>query len=89
MKFILQKNCKILVSFPAYYTSSNCFKGNDLRAVQDMTDCWNSQIDVRLLSPYSENLYDIGDFYDGNYHMNEKGRDKRTEQIILELKLAL
>lgn len=88
LDYCRKKNCKIIVSFPAYYISSNSFKGNDLRAVQEITDYWNSQAGVSLLSPYSENLYDKGDFYDGNYHMNDRGRDKRTKQIIRELKLA-
>lgn len=89
LDYCRKKNCKILVSFPAYYISPNGFKDNDLRAIQEITDYWNSQANVSLLSPYSNNLYDIGDFYDGNYHMNDKGRDKRTKQLILELNLAL
>ena len=89
LDYCQKKNCAIFVSFPAYYVSTRGFKSNDLRAIQEITDYWDSQEDVTLLSTYSDNLYDIDDFYDGNYHMNDRGRNKRTKQIICKLKPIL
>lgn len=81
-----RKGAVIIVTFPAYYSPEKRFRGRELEIVRNITDYLKANEEIVLLSSYEKNLYDMEDFYDGNYHMNDRGRCKRTKQIIKELK---
>lgn len=57
----------------------------ELTIIDEITQFWIQRRDVVLLSTFIDNIYDVNDFYDGNYHMNDRGRIKRTSQLIKEL----
>lgn len=76
---------KVIVTFPAYYMPFKELKDGQYIIIDEITQFWLQWRDVVLLSTFIDNIYDVNDFYDGNYHMNDGGRIKQTSQLIKEL----
>lgn len=81
-----EKNVKVFVTYPPYYYKQKYFDGYNLEQINKINDFWQDQ-DVTILGQYTDFIYtDKNDFYDSQYHLNIKGREKRTEKLIELLK---
>ena len=86
LNYCKEKNVKVFVTYPPYYYNQKYFDGYNLKQINKINDFWKEQ-DVTILGQYTDFIYtDKNDFYDSQYHLNIKGREKRTEQLIKLLK---
>lgn len=82
LNYCKAKNVKVFVTYPPYYYKQKYFDGYNLEQVNKINDFWKEQ-DVIILGQYTDFIYtDKNDFYDTEYHLNIKGREKRTEKLI-------
>lgn len=82
LAFCKEKNVKVFVTYPAYLYHAKSFEGQDLKAINEINEFWKQQNNVVVLGTYKEFLYDVSDFYDTIYHLNNVGKEKRTKQLI-------
>ena len=85
VNFCNMNNIKLIVTYPATYMDNGKFSDGDIVVLEKIEKFWKDQDGVIILNSYQDNLYAKDDFYDGNYHMNDVGRAKRTKQIIKDL----
>lgn len=86
LSYCKEKNVKVFVTYPAYYYKQNYFDGYNLEQINKINQFWMEQ-DVTILGKYTDFIYiDKNDFYDTEYHLNIKGKEKRTEKLIEFLK---
>lgn len=86
LSYCKEKNVKVFVTYPAYYYKQNYFDGYNLEQINKINQFWMEQ-DVTILGKYTDFIYtDKNDFYDTEYHLNIKGKEKRTEKLIELLK---
>lgn len=86
LNYCKEKNVKVFVTYPPYYYNQKHFDGYNLEQINKINDFWQDQ-DVTILGQYTDFIYtDKNDFYDSQYHLNIKGREKRTEKLIELLK---
>lgn len=74
-------NIKIYATWPAYLYKDKFFSDNDLKKIYDIQNYYNSK-NIKVLGNYTDSLYNIELFYDSYYHLNEKGKEIRTEYLI-------
>lgn len=86
LEFCKEKNVKVFVTYPAYLYHAKSFEGQDLKAINEINEFWKQQNNVIILGNYKDFLYDVNDFYDTIYHLNNIGKEKRTKQLIKYLK---
>lgn len=87
--FCKDKNIRVLVTYPVYLFHSKFFEGHDLKAIEGIQEFWAEQSSISVLGQYEEALYDpksVGYFFNTIHHLNDIGREKRTEQLIRYLK---
>lgn len=86
LNYCKEKNVKVFVTYPPYYYKQKYFDGYNLEQINKINQFWKEQ-DVIILGQYTDFIYtDKSDFYDTEYHLNIKGREKRTEKLIEFLK---
>lgn len=86
LNYCKEKNVKVFVTYPPYYYKQEYFDGYNLEQINKINQFWKEQ-NVTILGQYTDFIYtDKNDFYDSQYHLNIKGREKRTEQLIKLLK---
>lgn len=86
LNYCKEKNVKVFVTYPSYYYKQNYFDGYNLEQINKINNFWQEQ-DVTILGQYTDFIYtDKNDFYNTEYHLNIKGREKRTEKLIELLK---
>lgn len=86
LNYCKEKNVKVFVTYPPYYYKQKYFDGYNLEQINKINQFWKEQ-DVIILGKYTDFVYtDRNDFYDTAYHLNIKGREKRTEKLIELLK---
>lgn len=86
LNYCKEKNVKVFITYPPYYYNQKYFDGYDLEQINKINQFWQEQ-DVTILGQYTDFIYtDKNDFYDTEYHLNIKGREKRTEKLIELLK---
>lgn len=83
--FCNMNNIRLVIAYPATYMDNGNFSDGDIAVLKKIERFWKEQNGVIMLNSYKDNLYAKDDFYDGNYHMNDVGRAKRTKQIIKDL----
>lgn len=82
LNYCRAKNVKVFVTYPSYYYNQNYFDGYNLEQINKINDFWKEQ-NVTILGQYTDFIYtDKNDFYNTEYHLNIKGREKRTEKLI-------
>lgn len=82
LNYCKEKNVRVFATYPAYYYKQKYFDGYNLEQINKINDFWKEQ-DVIILGQYTDFIYtDKNDFYDHEYHLNIKGREKRTEKLI-------
>lgn len=82
LNYCKAKNVKVFITYPSYYYKQKYFDGYNLEQINKINDFWQEQ-DVTILGQYTDFIYtDKNDFYDMEYHLNIKGREKRTEKLI-------
>lgn len=82
LNYCKEKNVKVFVTYPPYFYNRNYFDGYDLEQINKINDFWQEH-DVIILGQYTDFIYtDKNDFYNSFYHLNIKGREKRTEKLI-------
>lgn len=74
-------NIKIYAAWPSFLYSSKSFNKTDEQKIQNIIDFYNS-MDVKVLGNYKDELYDLDDFYDTTYHLNDEGKEKRTDHLL-------
>lgn len=86
LNYCKEKNVKVFVTYPPYYYKEKYFDGYNLEQINKINNFWKEQ-DVTILGEYTDFIYtDKNNFYDTEYHLNIKGREKRTEKLIELLK---
>lgn len=82
LNYCKEKNVKVFITYPSYYYKQKYFDGYNLEQINKINNFWQEQ-DVTILGQYTDFIYtDKNDFYDTEYHLNIKGREKRTEKLI-------
>lgn len=74
-------NIQIYAAWPSFLYSSKSFNKTDEAKIQNIIDFYNS-MDVKVLGNYKDELYDLNDFYDTTYHLNDEGKEKRTDHLL-------
>lgn len=86
LNYCKEKNVKVFITYPSYYYKQKYFDGYNLEQINKINNFWQEQ-DVIILGQYTDFIYtDKNNFYDTEYHLNIKGREKRTEKLIELLK---
>lgn len=80
------RNVKVIITWPAFYYDSKVLCNDDLKNIEKIIQYWHHKKNVILLDSYSDNIYKLEYFYDGNYHMNNLGNEYRTQQKINQIK---
>ncbi|WP_270349825.1 hypothetical protein [Megamonas funiformis] len=86
LNYCKSKNVKVFVTYPSYYYNQSYFDGYNLEQIDKINQFWKEQ-NIIVLGQYTDFIYiNKSDFYDSEYHLNIKGREKRTEKLIELLK---
>lgn len=76
-----KKNVTVYAAWPSYLYSQKSFSAEDEKKIQNIIDFYTS-LGVKVIGNYQDELYDLQDFYDTNYHLNARGKKKRTDHLI-------
>lgn len=82
LNYCKSKNVKVFVTYPPYYYKQSYFDGYNLEQINKIKQFWQEQ-NVMILGQYTDFIYtNKSDFLDNEYHLNIKGKEKRTKKII-------
>lgn len=83
--FCRARGARVLAAYPSFLYKDKAFRGADLERVQEIA-AFYATAEVPVLGDYAEFLYDADDFYDTAYHLNDRGKGKRTRQLLSYLR---
>ena len=81
IEYCNRHNIKIYATWPAYLYDKTEFLSGDLEKINNIKEYYNSK-NIKMLGNYYDSIYDVSLFYNSNYHLNEKGKEIRTEYLI-------
>lgn len=81
VSYCKEHNIKLYAAWPSFLYSSKSFNATDEKKIQNIIDFYNF-MDVKVLGSYKDELYDLDDFYDTTYHLNDEGKKKRTDHLL-------
>ena len=74
-------NITVYATWPSYLCHNKVFSESDIEGINEIESFYQKH-DVQILGNYSDFLYDVDWFYDTIYHLNERGKQKRTEHLL-------
>lgn len=73
----------VVAGYPIAYGKYSEFTEKDFKEFQARLE---KVLDCEVISNYTDYFYPYDYFYNTNLHLNDRGTEKRTEQLILDLK---
>ena len=76
-----ENGIRVYATWPSYLSTAQRFTNEEIVVIKKIEKFYNDN-GVDLLGEYSDFLYQPNDMYDTGYHMNDRGKAKRTNQLI-------
>lgn len=78
---------QVYATWPCFLYGEQAFSGHDATNIERIQAFYASE-GVPVLGAYTDTLYDIDDFYDSTYHLNERGKAKHAAYLTELLQQA-
>ncbi len=85
-EFCIQKGAKMVIAgFPIIYGKYSEFSEEDINVFQKKL---KEKLNSKVISDFTNYMYQYEYFYNSSLHLNEKGTQKRTKQLISDIRNA-
>ena len=80
------KGARVVLTYPSLHESTF---DNWVEGIEELDSLIREKTDIEIISDYNNYRFSKDEIFDTVYHLNGKGRQRRTEQLIKDLKQYL